>query len=74
MAIQELSKEETEVVAGGLTLLGVNLSLLLNNLLTPLVTIVANALTVVANVVASVGIILVSLIHTVGNVLVKLGL
>ncbi len=74
MAIQELSKEEIEVVAGGLTLLGLNLSAILSSILTPLVTIVANALTVVANVIAGVGTLLVNVIHTVGNVLVKLGL
>lgn len=74
MAIQELSKEEIEVVAGGLVLLGLNIGAILNSILTPLVSIVANALTVVANVVAGVGNILVSVLNTVGNVLVKLGL
>ncbi len=74
MAIQELCKEEIEVVAGGLILLGLDVGALLNSLLTPIVSIVANALTVVANVVAGVGNLVVNVLHTVGNVLVKLGL
>ena len=74
MAIQELSKEEIEVVAGGLTLLGLNLGQLLNALLTPIVGIIASALNLVAHVITGVGNLVVNLIHTVGNVLVKLGL
>ena len=74
MAIQELSKEEINVVAGGLVLLGLNLGQLLNALLTPIVGIVANALNLVANVITGVDNVVVNLIHTVGNVVAKLGL
>ncbi len=74
MAIQELSKEEIGVVAGGLNLLGLDVGAVLNSILTPLVSIVANALTVVANVVAGVGTLVVNVLNSVGNVLVKLGL
>ncbi len=72
MAIQELSKEEIEVVAGGLTLLGLNLGQLLNGLLTPIVGIVAQALNLVANVITGVGALVSKLILSVGHVLVTL--
>ena len=74
MAIQELSKEEIAVVAGGLTLLGLNIGQLLNALLTPIVSILVNALNLVATVITGVGNLVVNLIHTVGNVVAKLGL
>lgn len=74
MAIQELSKEEIDVVAGGLILLGLDLGAILNQLLTPIVQIVANALTVVANVVAAVGTLVTNVLTSVNNVVVGLGL
>jgi len=69
MAIQELSKDEINVVAGGLTLLGLDLGALLNSLLTPIVGIVANILTLVAHVITGVGALVTNLLTSVGNAL-----
>ena len=74
MAIQELSKQEVEVVAGGLILLGLDLGAILTTILTPVVQIVANVLTVVANTVAAVGTLLGNVLVSVNNTLVGLGL
>lgn len=74
MAIQELSKQEVEVVAGGLVLLGIDLGAVLVTLLTPVIQIVANVLTVVANTVAAVGTLVGNLLVSVNNVVVGLGL
>ena len=74
MAIQELSKEEINVVAGGLVLLGLDLGAILSALLTPIIQIVANVLTLVANVVSAVGTLVGNLLTSVNNVLVGLGL
>ncbi|HET7831851.1 MAG TPA: hypothetical protein VFK88_02695 [Gallionella sp.] len=74
MAIQELSKQEVEVVAGGLVLLGLDVGAILTSILTPVVQIVANALTVVANTVAAVGTMVGNVLTSVNNVLVGLGL
>jgi hypothetical protein len=74
MAIQELSKQEVEVVAGGLVLLGLDLGAILTTILTPVVQIVANVLTVVANTVAAVGTLIGNVLVSVNNTLVGLGL
>lgn len=74
MAIQELSKAEVEVVAGGLVLLGLDVGAILNSLLTPIVGIVASALNTVANVVTAVGTLVGNLLTSVNNVVVGLGL
>ncbi len=74
MAIQELSKQEVEVVAGGLVLLGLDVGALLTSLLTPVLGIVGSALTIVANTVASVGTILGNVLAGVNNTIVGLGL
>ena len=74
MAIQELSKQEVEVVAGGLVLLGLDVGALLTSILTPVVQIVANVLTVVANTVAAVGTLIGNVLVSVNNTLVGLGL
>ncbi len=74
MAIQELSKQEVEVVAGGLVLLGLDLGAILTTILTPVIQIVANVLTVVANTVAAVGTLLGNVLVSVNNTLVGLGL
>jgi hypothetical protein len=74
MAIQELSKQEVEVVAGGLVLLGLDVGALLTSILTPVVQIVANVLTVVANTVAAVGTLVGNLLTSVNNVVAGLGL
>ncbi len=74
MAIQELSKQEVEVVAGGLVLLGLDLGALLTSLLNPVLGIVGSALAIVANTVASVGTILGNALTGVNNTLVGLGL
>jgi len=74
MAIQELSKEEINVVAGGLVLLGLDLGAILNALLTPIINIVVAVLNTVANVVAAVGTLVGNLLTSVNNVLVGLGL
>lgn len=74
MAIQELSKAEVEVVAGGLVLLGLDVGAILNSLLTPIVGIVASVLNTVANVVTAVGTLVGNLLTSVNNVVVGLGL
>jgi hypothetical protein len=74
MAIQELSKQEVEVVAGGLVLLGLDLGAILTSLLTPVLGIVASVLTTVANVVSAVGTLVGNLLVSVNNVVVGLGL
>ncbi|HET7833407.1 MAG TPA: hypothetical protein VFK88_10640 [Gallionella sp.] len=74
MAIQELSKEEVGVVAGGLVLLGLDLGAILTTILTPVVQILANVLTVVANTVAAVGTLVGNVLVSVNNTLVGLGL
>jgi len=74
MAIQELNKEEVEVVAGGLVLLGLDLGALLNTLLTPVVGIVASVLNTVANVVSAVGTLVGNVLASVNNVVAGLGL
>jgi len=74
MAIQELSKQEVEVVAGGLVLLGLDVGALLNSLLTPIVGIVVSVLNTVAAVVTAVGTLVGNLLTSVNNVVVGLGL
>ncbi len=74
MAIQELSKQEVEVVAGGLVLLGLDLGALLTSLLAPVLGIVGTALTIVANTVASAGTLLGNVLAGVNNTIVGLGL
>ena len=74
MAIQELSKQEVEVVAGGLVLLGIDVGALLTTLLNAVLPIVGTVLTVVANTVAAVGTLLGNVLVSVNNVVVGLGL
>ena len=74
MAIQELSKQEVEVVAGGLVLLGLDLGAILTSLLPPVLGIVASVLTTVANIVAAVGTLVGNVLTSVNNVVVGLGL
>ena len=74
MAIQELSKVEVEVVAGGLIVLGIDVAAILNTVLTPVLGIVASALTVVANTVTSVGTLVGNALVGVNNTIVGLGL
>ncbi len=74
MAIQELSKQEVEVVAGGLVLLGLDVGALLTTLLNPIVGIVVSVLNTVASVVTSVGTLVGNVLTGVNNVVVGLGL
>ena len=74
MAIQELSKQEVEVVAGGLVLLGLDVGALLTSLLNPVVGIVVSVLNTVANTVAAVGTLVGNVLTSVNNVIVGLGL
>ncbi len=74
MAIQQLSKEEVGVVAGGLVLLGLDVGAVLATLLTPVLGIVGTALAVANNVVASAGTIVANVLVSVNNTIVGLGL
>ncbi len=74
MAIQALSMEEVEVVAGGLVVLGLDVGALLTSLLNPVLGIVGTALAIGGNTTASAGTILGSLLTGVNNTIVGLGL
>ncbi len=74
MAIQELSKVEVEVVAGGLIVLGIDVGAILNSVVTQVLGIVTTALTVVNNTVASAGTLVANVLVSVNNTLVGLGL
>ncbi len=74
MAIQELSKVEVEVVAGGLVVLGIDVGAILGSVVTQALGIVTTALTVVNNTVASAGTLVANVLVSVNNTLVGLGL
>ncbi len=74
MAIQTLSMQEVEVVAGGVIVLGLDVGALLTSLLNPVLGIVGTALAIGGNSTASAGTILGSVLTSVNNTIVGLGL
>ena len=74
MAIQQLSKEEVSVVAGGLVVLGLDVGAVLNSLVAQVLPIVGTTLAIAGNTVASVGVILGNVLAGVNNTIVGLGL
>jgi len=74
MAIQTLSMEEVEVVAGGLVVLGLDVAALVGSLLAPTLGIVLTALAIVDSSVVASGAIVGNVLAGVNNTIVGLGL
>jgi len=74
MAIQVISKEEVQVVAGGLVVLGLDAGAVLNSLVAQALPIAGTALAIVGNTVASAGTVLGNVLASVNNTVVGLGL
>ena len=74
MAIQAISMEEVEVVAGGLVVLGLDVAAVLGSLLAPAMGIVGTALAIADSNVVAAGTTAGNVLASVNNVIVGLGL